>query len=112
MNQRVNFIGVENGASSERIPYWIRNNQRRGYWNNRQINRRRNGRTVVEDDRGRRFEERNEVDNNRRPPSPTMRRYPVDNPVERLLSNQNARRVESGEDLWPRNASCLYTSKG
>ena len=105
MNHRVNFIGVEDGASSERMPYWIRNNQRRGYWNNRPINRRRNGRTVGEDDRGRRFEERNEVDNNRRSLSPTMRQHPLDNPVERLLTNQNARRMESGEDLRPRNAS-------
>ena len=101
MNRRVNFIGIEDGASSERMLYWMRNNQRRGYWNNRPINRRRNWRTVEEDDRGRRFEGRNEVDNNRRSPSPTMHQHPV----ERLLINQNARRVESGEDRSPRNAS-------
>ena len=57
MNHRVNFIGLKQDASRDRIPYWIRNKQRRGYWNHRQANRRRQERMVRENARGR-FEER------------------------------------------------------
>jgi hypothetical protein len=56
---------------------------------------------VREDDWGRRFEERND---NNRSPSPTMHQQPEDNPVERLLIDQNARRSRSNENRRPRSA--------
>ena len=102
MNRRVNFIGIDNGTRQERIPYCMINNQRRGYWNQRQANRRRQGRGVREDDRGRRIEDRND---HNRSPSPTMQHPHDDNPVERLLIDQNARRADSNEDRRPWSAS-------
>ena len=96
-NHRVNMIGIERDHNNGRVPYWMINNRGRGYPNPRQNFRRRHERgmrnnqpeiDVVEARR----------ESRRRSPSPTNRIQQIDNPVERLLAEQNARGVAARED--------------
>ena len=71
------------------------NNRGRGYQNPRQTFRKRPESVMRSNDREIGVEEREE---NRRSPSPTSNTQTIDNPVERLLLDQNARRALIQED--------------
>ena len=95
-NHRINLIGIERDQNRGRIPYWMINNRGRGYQNPRQTVRRRQERGMRSNDREIDVEEREE--NRRRLPSPTNHTQQIDNPVERLLLDQNARSALTQED--------------
>jgi hypothetical protein len=95
-NHRINLIGIERDHNRGRIPYWMINNRGRGYHNPRQTFRIRQERVMRSNDREIDVEEREE--NRRRSPSPTNHTQQIDNPVERLLLEQNARRALTQED--------------
>ena len=89
-NHRINLIGIERDQNRGSIPYWMVNNRGRGYQNQRQTYRRRQERVMGNNDREIVVEEREEK--RRRSPSPTSHPQTIDNPVKRLLVDQNSRR--------------------
>ena len=100
VNLRVNLLDTDNGPGNDRAPYWMRNRHRRGYWNPRPVNHVRSTRTDRESEWRHRPEDRND-----RSHSPSMQQNDVENPVEWLLNNQNARRIGNGEDHRQRTPS-------
>jgi len=106
VNHRVNFIDTNNRPGHDRTPYWIRNCNRRGYWNRRHINQGHSIRMDMENEWSHRAEDRNDRNTRSRSHSP-RHQSDVEDPVERLLNNQNARRIGNGEDHRPRTPSEL-----
>ena len=105
VNHRVNLLDTDNGPGYDRAPYWMRNHHRRGYWNPRSVNRDRRTRTDRESEGRHRPEDRNYRDSRSRSHSPNMHQNEVENPVERLLNNQNVRGIGNGEDRRQRTPS-------
>ena len=105
VNHRANLLDTDNGPGNDRAPYWMRNRHTRGYWNPRPVNRVRRSRTDRESEGRHRPDDRNDRDNRSRSHSPNMYQNDVENPVERLLNNQNARRIGNGEGRRQRTPS-------